>query len=41
VPADDKKVRSYLIARTIGSTLKSLDLRWPKADPAVLANVID
>lgn len=41
VPADDKKVRSYLIARTIAATLKSLDLRWPKADPAVLATPIE
>src|SRR5215210_7978003 len=36
VPADDKKVRNYLIARTVADTLRSLDLRWPKADPEVL-----
>ncbi|MEO7822188.1 MAG: PPK2 family polyphosphate kinase [Gemmatimonadaceae bacterium] len=36
VPADDKKVRNYLIARTVADTLRSLKLRWPKADPDVL-----
>ena len=41
VPADDKKVRDYLIARTIADTLRSLELRWPKADPAVIAEGID
>ena len=41
VPADDKKVRDYLIARTIADTLDSLELAWPKADPAVIARGID
>jgi PPK2 family polyphosphate:nucleotide phosphotransferase len=41
VPADDKKVRNYLIARTVADTLRSMDLRWPKADPAVLEHTID
>ncbi len=41
VPADDKKVRDYLIARTVADTLRSLDLRWPKADPSVLKETID
>src|SRR5688572_15553842 len=41
VPADDKKVRNYLIARTVAATLKSLELRWPKADPDVLAHSIE
>ncbi len=36
VPADDKKVRNYLIARAVADTLQSLKLRWPKADPEVL-----
>jgi len=36
VPADDKKVRNYLIARTIADTLVALKLRWPKADPEVV-----
>ena len=33
VPADDKDVRNYLIARCIADTLESLDLRYPAADP--------
>lgn len=37
VPADDKKVRNYLIARTIADTLAGLDLRWPEADPEVVS----
>lgn len=37
VPADDKKVRNYLISRVVADTLGSLELRWPKADPAVVA----
>lgn len=40
VPADDKKVRNYLVARTIAETLESLELRWPKAEPAVIAKGI-
>lgn len=36
VPADDKKVRNYLIARTVSDTLRSLKLRWPKADADVI-----
>jgi PPK2 family polyphosphate:nucleotide phosphotransferase len=40
VPADDKKVRNYLIARTVADTLSSLKLRWPKAEAAVLAKGI-
>jgi PPK2 family polyphosphate:nucleotide phosphotransferase len=40
VPADDKKLRNYLIARTIADTLDNLNLRWPKADPAVIAKGI-
>lgn len=37
VPADDKKVRNYLIARTIADTLAALELQWPEADPDVVA----
>jgi hypothetical protein len=32
VPADDKKVRDYLIARTLLRTLKRLELRYPTPD---------
>jgi PPK2 family polyphosphate:nucleotide phosphotransferase len=35
VPADDKKVRNYLISRTIADTLDKLDLRFPEAAPEV------
>jgi PPK2 family polyphosphate:nucleotide phosphotransferase len=31
VPADDKPLRNYLIARQVAETLESLDLRYPKA----------
>ena len=41
VPADDKKVRNLLVARTIADTLESLDLRYPKADPSVVGVTID
>ena len=36
VPADDKDVRNWLIARTIADALEELDLRYPPADPSVL-----
>jgi PPK2 family polyphosphate:nucleotide phosphotransferase len=35
VPADDKKVRNWLIARTIARTLKRMDLRYPPASESV------
>lgn len=35
VPADDKRVRNLLIARTIADTMDSLGLRFPPASPAV------
>jgi len=41
VPADDKDVRDWLVARTIADTLEDLDLRYPPADPAVLKIKID
>jgi len=33
VPADDKDVRNYLIARCIADTLESLELSYPPPDP--------
>jgi PPK2 family polyphosphate:nucleotide phosphotransferase len=36
VPADDKDVRNWLVARTIADTLEDLDLRYPRADKSVL-----
>ena len=36
VPADDKDVRNYLIARCIADTLESLDLQYPAPDPALV-----
>jgi PPK2 family polyphosphate:nucleotide phosphotransferase len=36
VPADDKKVRDYLVARTIADTMKRLRLRYPPPDPSVV-----
>jgi PPK2 family polyphosphate:nucleotide phosphotransferase len=36
VPADDKKVRDWLVARTIADTLAKLGLRYPPADPTVV-----
>ncbi len=35
VPADDKKVRSMLVARTVADTLDALDLQYPPLDPAL------
>ena len=37
VPADDKPVRNWLIARTIADTLELLELRYPVADAATRA----
>jgi PPK2 family polyphosphate:nucleotide phosphotransferase len=36
VPADDKKARNYLIARTVVDLLDNLGLRYPKADREAL-----
>jgi polyphosphate kinase 2 (PPK2 family) len=41
VPADDKDVRDWLVARTIADALDKLDLRYPPADPAVLSIEIE
>ena len=38
VPADDKKLRTWLIARCIADTLESLGLRYPAA-PASMRNI--
>lgn len=35
VPADDKHVRNWLVARTIADTLDSLELRYPRARSTV------
>jgi PPK2 family polyphosphate:nucleotide phosphotransferase len=35
VPADDKKVRNWLVARTIADTIEGLDPQYPKPDPDV------
>lgn len=35
VPADDKHVRDWLIARTIADCMEGLDLAYPKPDPSV------
>ena len=37
VPSDSKTVRNYLITRTLNKTLETLNLRYPKAKPEVLA----
>ena len=37
VPADDKRVRDYLVARTVLRALRRIDPQFPKADPDVLA----
>ena len=36
VPADDKKVRDYLVSGAIVRTLRKLKLRYPEADPNIL-----
>jgi len=41
VPADDKDVRNWLIARCIADTLDDLGLRYPRADAAVRNLEID
>jgi len=41
VPADDKKVRTLLIARTIADTLDGMSLEWPKAEAGVAGMEID
>ena len=37
VPADDKRVRDYLVARTVVDALEKMRPRYPAADPEVLA----
>ena len=41
VPADDKDVRDFLIARMIADRLKKLRLRYPPADPAIVGVKIE
>jgi len=41
VPADDKDVRDWLVARTIADALDDLDLRYPTVDPAVKGITIE
>ncbi len=43
VPADDKKVRDYLVARELVDTLESLDLRYPEPAPDIMryATLVD
>lgn len=41
VPADDKDVRDWLVARTIADALDDLELRYPAVDPAVKALTIE
>jgi PPK2 family polyphosphate:nucleotide phosphotransferase len=41
VPADDKDIRDWLVARTIADALEKLDLKYPPADPAVLGMHIE
>jgi PPK2 family polyphosphate:nucleotide phosphotransferase len=36
VPADDKSVRDYLVARTIADRLDKLELRYPPVDPSIV-----
>jgi PPK2 family polyphosphate:nucleotide phosphotransferase len=37
VPADDKRVRDYLVARTVVRTLRRMHPRFPEADPEILS----
>jgi PPK2 family polyphosphate:nucleotide phosphotransferase len=41
VPADDKRLRNYLIARTVTEAMERLRLRYPPADPAIRGLAID
>jgi PPK2 family polyphosphate:nucleotide phosphotransferase len=41
VPADDKGVRDWLIARTIADCVDKLDLRYPKADSSIVGLTLD
>ena len=41
VPADDKAVRDWLIAKEVARALKRLNLRYPLADPALLALTLE
>jgi PPK2 family polyphosphate:nucleotide phosphotransferase len=41
VPADNKHVRNWLVARTIADTLESLKLRYPPGNPEIVGIKVD
>lgn len=41
VPADDKKLRNYLIAHTVTDAMRKLRLRYPPPDPSIKALTIE
>jgi polyphosphate kinase 2 (PPK2 family) len=41
VPADDKDVRDFLVARAIADRLEKLDLRYPRADPSIVGTKVE
>jgi PPK2 family polyphosphate:nucleotide phosphotransferase len=41
VPADNKRVRNWLIAQAIADTLENLKLRYPPADPEIVGIKVD
>jgi polyphosphate kinase 2 (PPK2 family) len=41
VPADDKKVRNWLVARTIADTLEGLKLEYPEPEPGIEGLTVD
>lgn len=41
VPADNKHIRNWLIARTIADTLEDLKLRYPPGDPEIVGITVD
>lgn len=41
VPADDKDVRDYLVARTIADRLRKLRLRYPPADASIVGVTVE
>jgi polyphosphate kinase 2 (PPK2 family) len=41
VPADDKDVRDYLVARAIADRLKKLRLRYPPAAPSIVGVTVE
>ena len=41
VPADDKRIRNWLVAKCIADRLEDLDLRYPRADKSVVETTIE